>query len=52
MLKADPGLVYEMGQINRRSIAEDWSWDVWAAPFARFLEVPSRGLEARDEDAK
>ena len=40
VLKQDPDLVYEMGQLNRRSIAEDWSWDVWADPFARFLSIP------------
>ena len=39
-LRDKPGLVHEMGQINRRSIAEDWSWDVWADPFARFLSIP------------
>jgi hypothetical protein len=39
-LKDNPDLAYEMGQLNRRSIAEDWSWDVWAGPFERFLSIP------------
>jgi hypothetical protein len=45
VLKQDPDLVYEMGQINRRSIAEDWSWDAWAEPFARFLSIPLEGAK-------
>lgn len=40
VLKHDVDLVYEMGQVNRRSIAEDWSWDAWAEPFTRFLSIP------------
>lgn len=40
VLKNDPDLVYEMGQINRQSVIDDWSWDVWADPFFRFLTIP------------
>lgn len=41
-LREDLKLVTEMGEVNRLSIIEDWSWDVWAEGFIEFLLTPLR----------
>jgi glycosyltransferase involved in cell wall biosynthesis len=43
VLKEDPTLIAEMGEINRESIRLDWSWDVWIEGFIEFLLTPLRG---------
>ena len=37
-LQADPGRAQRMGAINRREIAERWSWSAWADRYAAFVE--------------
>jgi hypothetical protein len=37
-LKSKPARIREMGELNRREIAERWSWDVWADGYTNFLE--------------
>ena len=38
-LKADPDRVRRMGELNRREIAERWSWAAWADRYAAFVEM-------------
>ena len=38
-LAAHPARVRHMGELNRREVAERWSWSQWAPAFKRFLEM-------------
>lgn len=43
-LRADPRRVAQMGALNRREIAERWSWSAWRTRYAEFLR---RAVHAR-----
>ena len=38
-LKDKPGLVKEMGLLNRQSIQDDWSWERWAPGYRDFFRM-------------
>ncbi len=38
-LAACPGRAIEMGRVNRREIAERWSWERWADRYRQFVEL-------------
>ena len=37
-----PKRAHEMGQINRQSIIDRWSWDVWVEPYLNFYSMAVR----------
>jgi hypothetical protein len=37
VLRADPSRAAAMGEVNRQSIKQDWSWEVWGDRYYEFL---------------
>ena len=51
-LKADPGRVRAMGEINREEIRARWSWDAWAERYREFIEGDGKRYAEPDREGE